>query len=62
MLCSQGWGDPEEWGVAVGYGGDMDEKLCNGLLDDLNCNFYKVKYRRVDGMMPRLMNMVTWRG
>jgi hypothetical protein len=44
--------------VAAGYGGDMDENLCNELLDDMDFHFNKVKCRKIEGLMPRLMKMV----
>ncbi len=44
--------------VAAGYGGDMDEDLCNELLDDIDFHFNKVKCRKIELMMPRLMRMV----
>ena len=44
--------------VAAGFGGDMDEELCNELLDDMDFHFNKVKCRKIEGMMPRLMKMV----
>ena len=44
--------------VAAGYAGDMDEELCNELLDDIDYHFNKVKCRKIEGLMPRLMNMV----
>ena len=44
--------------VAVGYGGDMDEELANELLDDIDYHFNKVKCRKIEQMMPRLMGMV----
>lgn len=45
--------------VAAGYGGDMDEELCNELLDDMDFDKYdKVKCRKIEGMMPKLMKMV----
>ena len=44
--------------VAAGYGGDMDEELANELLDDIDYNFNKVKCRKIEMMMPRLMKMV----
>ena len=45
--------------VAAGYGGDMDEELANALLDDMNFDRYgKVKCRKIEGMMPKLMKMV----
>ena len=45
--------------VAAGYGGDMDEELCNELLDDMDFDRYgKVKCRKIEGMLPKLMKMV----
>ena len=44
--------------VAAGYGGDMDEELCNELLDDMDFHFNKVKCRKIEGMLPKLMKMV----
>ena len=44
--------------VAAGYAGDMDEELANELLDDIDYHFNKVKCRKIEGMMPRLMGMV----
>ena len=44
--------------VAAGYAGDMDEELCNELLDDIDYHFNKVKCRKIEQMMPRLMRMV----
>ncbi len=44
--------------VAASYAGDMDEELCNELLDDIDYHFNKVKCRKIEGMMPRLMGMV----
>ena len=44
--------------VAAGYGGDMDEELCNELLDDMDFHYNKVKCRKIEGMMPKLMKMV----
>ena len=44
--------------VAAGFGGDMDEDLANELLDDIDYHFNKVKCRKIEGMMPRLMKMV----
>ena len=44
--------------VAGGYGGDMPEDLCNTLLDDMDFNFNKVKCRKIEQMLPRLMKMV----
>lgn len=43
---------------AAGYAGDMDEDLANELLDDIDYHFNdKVKCRKIEGMMPRLMGM-----
>ena len=44
--------------VAAGYGGDMDEELANELLDDIDYHFNKVKCRKIEMMIPRLMKMV----
>ena len=44
--------------VAAGYGGDMDEKLCNELLEDMDFHYNKVKCRKIEGMLPKLMKMV----
>ena len=44
--------------VAAGYGGDMDEELCNALLDDMDFVYDKVKCRKIEQMMPQLMKMV----
>ncbi len=44
--------------VAAGYGGDMDEVLCNELLDDMDFHYNKVKCRKIEGMLPKLMKMV----
>ena len=44
--------------VAAGYAGDMDEELANELLDDIDYHFNKVKCRKIEGLMPRLMKMV----
>ena len=35
--------------VAAGYGGDMDEELCNELLDDMDFHNNKVKCRKIEG-------------
>lgn len=43
--------------VAAGYAGDMDEDMANELLDDMDYHFNKVKCRKIEGMMPRLMGM-----
>ena len=44
--------------VAAGYAGDMDEELANELLDDIDYHFNKVKCRKIELMLPRLMKMV----
>ena len=44
--------------VAAGYAGDMDEELANELLDDIDYNFNKVKCRKIEMMIPRLMKKV----
>ena len=44
--------------IAAGYGGDMDEELCNELLDDMDFHYNKVKCRKIEGMLPKLMKMV----
>ena len=44
--------------VAAGYGGDVDEELCNELLDDMDFRYNKVKCRKIEGMLPKLMKMV----
>lgn len=45
--------------VAAGYGGDMDEELANELLDDMDFDRYgKVKCRKIEQMLPKLMKMV----
>ena len=44
--------------VAAGYAGDVDEDLCNELLDDIDYHFNRVKCRKFEQMMPRLMGMV----
>ena len=44
--------------VAGGYGGDMPEELCNELLDDIDFHFNKVKCRKIEAMLPKLMRMV----
>ena len=44
--------------VAAGYGGAMDEELCNELLDDMDFHYNKVKCRKIEGMLPKLMKMV----
>ncbi len=44
--------------VAVGYGGDMSEDLCNELLDDIDYENNKVKCRKIEQMLPKLNKMV----
>ena len=44
--------------VAAGYAGDMDEELANDLLDDIDYHFNKVKCRKIEQRMPKLMKMV----
>ncbi|MBE6324134.1 MAG: hypothetical protein E7074_04040 [Bacteroidales bacterium] len=44
--------------VAAGYGGDMDEELANELLDDMGFFNNKVKCRKIELMLPKLMKMV----
>ena len=44
--------------VPAGYGGDMDEELCDDLLDDMDFHYNKVKCRKIEGMLPKLMKMV----
>jgi len=44
--------------VAAGYAGDMDEELCNALLDDMDFVYNKVKCRKIEQMMPMLVGMV----
>ena len=44
--------------VAAGYGGDMPEELATILLDDIDYNYNKVKCRKIEQMMPKLMKMV----
>ena len=44
--------------VAAGYAGDMDEDLCNELLDNMDFVNNKVKCRKIELMMPRLMGFV----
>ena len=36
----------------------MDEELANELLDDIDYHFNKVKCRKIEGLMPKLMKMV----
>ena len=45
--------------VAAGYAGDMPEELANELLDDMDFDRYgKVKCRKIEQMLPKLMKMV----
>ena len=44
--------------VAAGYAGDMDEELANELLDDIDYHFNKVKCRKIEMIIPKLMKMV----
>lgn len=44
--------------VAAGFGGDMDEELANALLDDMDFHFNKVKCRKIELMLPKLMKKV----
>ena len=45
--------------VAAGFGGDMPEELANALLDDMDFDRYgKVKCRKIEQMLPKLMKMV----
>ena len=44
--------------VAAGYAGDMPEELANALLDDMDFFNNKVKCRKIEGMLPKLMKMV----
>ena len=44
--------------VAGGYAGDMDEDLANELLDDMDFVNNKVKCRKIELMMPKLMGFV----
>ena len=44
--------------VAAGYAGDMPEDVANELLDDMDFHYNKVKCRKIEGMLPKLMKMV----
>ena len=44
--------------VAAGFGGDMPDELATILLDDIDYNYNKVKCRKIEGMLPKLMKMV----
>jgi hypothetical protein len=41
--------------VAAGYAGDMNEELANELLDDIDYHLNKVKCRKIELMIPKLM-------
>ena len=36
----------------------MDDELADALLDDMDFHFNKVKCRKIEGMLPKLMKMV----
>ncbi len=36
----------------------MDEELCNELLDDMDFHYNKVKCRKIEQMLPKLMKRV----
>lgn len=44
--------------VAAGYAGDMPEELANELLDDMDFDNNRVKCRKIELMMPKLMELV----
>ena len=44
--------------VAAGFGGDMPEELANELLDDMDFVNNKVKCRKIELMVPKMMKMV----
>lgn len=44
--------------VAAGYGGDMPEDLANELLEDIDYLYNKVKCRKIEMLLPKLMKMV----
>lgn len=44
--------------VAGGYAGDMPEELCNELLDDMDFHYNRVKCRKIEALVPKLMKMV----
>lgn len=44
--------------VAASYGGDMPEDLCNVLLVDIDFHFNKVKYRKIEQILPQHNKMV----
>lgn len=37
---------------------ELDEELCNELLNDMDFHYNKVKCRKIEGLMPKLMGMV----
>lgn len=37
---------------------ELDEELCNELLADMDFHYNKVKCRKIEGMLPKLMKMV----
>lgn len=43
--------------TAASFSGDMDEELANALLDDMDFHFNKVKCRKIEQMLPKLMKM-----
>ena len=44
--------------IAAGYAGDMPEDLANALLDDMDFHCNKMKCRKIEQMLPKLMKMV----
>ena len=44
--------------VAAGFAGDMPEDLADILLDDIDYHYNKVKCRKIERMLPKLMKMV----
>ena len=38
----------------------VDEELANDLLDDMEFHYNKVKCRKIEQMMQKLMKMVEW--
>lgn len=44
--------------VAAEYAGDMDEELCDELLDDMDFVNNKVTCRKIEQMMPKLIGFV----
>lgn len=37
---------------------ELDEELCNELLNDMDFHYNKVKCRKIEQMLPKLMKMV----